>query len=192
MAQKAAPTAKVMRFLKSHLAAPPEEGAAVMIAVQSGEFKVKADSDKSDIMPEYKKNDRIGDEDKMTMLNVWNPALTPGVLTRMKKALYDGKKDEKVIQKAWSLATLEDPQGNLVTRSKSLMLEFYTHKRALMHSKPMVSLNSDFTIDWSQSNIFQLKGVSVVGDKSVYTKLLRKFYDLQVHRTNNTNPHQVV
>lgn len=72
-AGKALPVAKVMKFLKTPLEAHPEEGAAITVAVQSGEFRAKVGNNK-DYFPDYRKISRISAEDKIVYLTEWLPS----------------------------------------------------------------------------------------------------------------------
>jgi hypothetical protein len=181
MAQKATPTVKVLKFLRAHLAKFPEEGAAIMVAVQSGEYKVKFE-EVTDIMPDFKKLDRLPDEQKQAMLEEWWPSLTAEVVAKMKRAanVALGKKNDKLISKVFCVAVLEDPASLLATRSRSLIVSLYNHKRTLMPVPPTLVLKPNFTVDWDAMVVFELKGSKKVDDRDVFTTLRHKTYDVEV------------
>ena len=166
--------------MRDHIKNHPEEAAAIMVAVQSGEFTQKVKDAMTDMLPDYKKLEKIGEEDKLCMLSTWMPMMTPHMWSKVKLAKYGIAKDEKVIHKCWYLMCLETSEAPLPSKSKALLLEIFDLKRDMLEVKPMIAFAKDFTVKWEDCGVYRLCDIVQIDSLQVYSGLKHRFTDLKV------------
>lgn len=166
-AAKAIPLAKVMKFIKSHLELHPEEGAAIMVAIQSGEFKAKAGANR-EFFPDYKKLAKISSDDKVNYLVEWLPSTSIRMWAKASKANAD------IAHQVFYAMISESSECPLVTRSKQIFQEMIAAKRAAMKSKPTIAFGDNFAIDWAKHGVYELTSPVEKNGEQVFTMLLHR------------------
>ena len=145
-----------MQFLKNHFRQFPEEAAPVMLAVQAGAFSINNHvKGASDFFPDYKKLDKVPDEFKMEVLMMWPPALNKNIISKVAKAEYNGKRDERILAKIWLFMTGSSEQDPLPTRSKTLLKDILTYKRKMYDNEPKLQLTHSHLVKFEAHGVFK-------------------------------------
>ena len=163
-----------------------------MLEVQAGRFKVKTDADAtlSDVMKERKFVEGINEEDKLVHLQEWLPAMSEEVWIRVKNAQYGGKNDDRIIHKCWELMSCESAKNSCLTRSRTLYGQLLTQKRTDMPEPPMLVIEPNFLINFSNNGIYKyasiIKDINAGNGGERYTNIIMKPLEKQAALPSTT------
>ena len=177
LSSPAASVAAVLRFLREHLKNHPEQGPAILLSVQSGEFEMKRKV-ASDTLPDYKSLARLSEEDKSSMVRDWLPTMTMPMWAKVKKATGSDEAAKQIMHQVWYRLTLESSANELPTRSRLLLKELMDMKREQCKTPPALVFTAGFTLDWARNGVYLLGGLQDTDDEPVYTTLTHTSYDV--------------
>ena len=175
---KSVSTAAVVKFVRDHLKTRPEEGPAIVLAVQAGDFRFKV-KEVIDTLPDYKTLARLSEEDKINMMSKWMPMMSAPMWAKVKKAAGEDDRSS-VVHRCFYSMVLESEKSELPTRSRSLLEEIFDIKRKLCKQPQLIVLDANFKIDWGNVGVYMLSGKKSVGTVECYTHLEHKPYNLKV------------
>lgn len=94
MAPKVGPPAAVLKFMREHSAKYPEQGAAIMLAVQSGVYDGSV-TKSSNYLIDVKRLDEVPDEFKTECMTTWLTGMTADMWLKIQKATYDNGQKQR-------------------------------------------------------------------------------------------------
>lgn len=182
MAPKVGSPAGVVKFIRERLNKHPEQGAAIMLAVQSGVYDGTT-TKSNKFLSDVKRLDKVPDEYKIDCMKAWLKGMSAEVWAKVQKATYEnGQKNEQILQQCFRFMALTSEHEPLPTRSRALLKKVLTSHRSLYKTQPKLAIKKNFRIDWAASGVYSLSGEEGTGAAIVYRKVRHNFLDIEVPR----------